>query len=94
MFLFGVIKEKWKRLSVTIKENPWASESVQCNVLSVSLWHCDVGVTVVPILLLSKLRLLEDVELSQHMAELCLVSKKKWVVGSRGQGDLGKAVSL
>lgn len=67
---------------------------MQCHVLSVSLWHCDVGVTVVPIVLLSKLRLLEDVELSQHMAELCLFSKEKWIVGSRNLRDLGKVVSL
>lgn len=50
-------------------ENLWVSENVLCNVLSVSLWHCDVGITVVPTLLLSKLRLPENVELSQHMAE-------------------------
>lgn len=57
---------------------------------SVSLWHCGVPVTVVPILLLSKLRLPEDVELSQHMTELCLFSKGKWAVGSRDQRGLGK----
>lgn len=72
------------------KVTPVTSESALCNMLSVSLWHCDVAVTVVPILLLSKLRLPEDVELSQHMAELYLFSKGKWAVGSRDQRDLGK----
>lgn len=56
------------------------------SVLSVSLQHCEAGITVVPIWLLNKLRLPEDVELSQHLAEwdlnqgpeLCLFPKWKW----------------
>lgn len=59
--LWGTIEEH-EQLSVAVKSNLWASESMPHKVLSVCLEHCVVGITVVSVLLLNKLRILGVVE--------------------------------
>lgn len=56
LHLWGIIEE-WEQLSVAVKSDLWASESMPHKVLSVCRQHCELGITVVSDLLLNKLRI-------------------------------------